>query len=347
MTLKELHDKWSAEPRWRKLAGMTLQASLAVFLREHGDTPVSRCTAAAMSRWLDETQAGASDTVLALSCLRNLFRWAKEQRLASVDPAAIRLDADTFNARPATAPRPAVPSVAGTIKPGNGGRRWPKETAMESRTHGITESRSEGRKTKDEKRKTKPRKSVNPSVRKSAEAIKAVGSRVKRAAEKALRQDFKERFSSKWIGKSIGRVLDHQAEPGNAKMKTGPKGKRGGYTTAQNDARRHATALGYVVGRCEAPDERMRIYVHPETKRSAPRERHWIELGFTLHYPHGTPAAPIERDPHDPATYHLMWRCKKKGYLFDGKRCIIPASQHLDPRTERSLESSGFEIIEN
>lgn len=338
MTLQELHQQWSAEPRWRKLAGTTLQASLAVFLREHGDTPLSRCTAATMSRWIDETQAGASDTVLALSCLRNLFRWANEQRLASVDPAAIRLDADTFNAKPATAPRP-VPPVAGTIKPGNGGRNfWPGQAPMapESRNNGITEPR-----------KKKPRKSVNPSVRKSAEAIKAVGSRVKRAAEKALRQDFKERFSSKWIGKSIGRVLDHQAEPGKAKMKTGPKSKRGGYTTAQNDARRHATALGYVVGRCEAPDERMRIYVHLETKRSAPRERHWIELGFTLHMPHGTPATPIERDPHDPATYHLMWRCKKKGYTFDGKRCTVPAGHRLDPRTARSLESSGFTIIDN
>lgn len=326
MTLKELHDKWSAEPRWRKLAGTTLQASIAVFLREHGDEPVSRCTAATMSRWLDETQAGASDTVLALSCLRNLFRWAKEQRLARVNPDDIQIDADTFNAKPATAPRP-VPSTAGTIKPGNGGRNfWPGTPAPD-----------EGRKTKNEKRKKK--------VRKSAEAIKAVGTRVKRVAEKALRQDFKERFSSKWIGKSIGKVLDHQAEPGKAKMKTGPKGKRGGYTAAQNDARRDATRLGYVVGRCEAPDDRMRIYVHPETKRSAPRERHWIELGFTLHHPHGTPAAPVVRDPHDPATNHLVWRCKKKGYIFDGKRCTVPAGQRLDPRTERSLMSSGFVVV--
>jgi hypothetical protein len=290
-----------------------------------------------MSRWLDETSAGASDTVLALSCLRNLFRWAKEQRLASVDPDKIAIDADTFNAKPATAPRP-VPPVAGTIKPGNGGRRWP---GPELRNNGITEPRTT--------QKKKPRKSVNPSLRNSgaAGAIKAVGSRVKRAAEKALRQDFKERFSSKWIGKSIGRVLDHQKEPGKAKMKTGPKVKRGGYNSVQSSVRRDAVRLGYVVGRCEAPDERMRIYVHPETKRSAPRERHWIELGFTLHLPHGTPVSPVERDPHDPATYHLMWRCKKKGYRFDGKRCIIPQGQRLDPRTERSLESSGFEIIEN
>ena len=338
LTLNRLHDQWAKEPRWRKLAGTTLQASLAVFLREHGDTPLSRCTAATMSRWLDETQAGASDTVLALSCLRNLFRWAKEQRLASVDPDKIAIDADTFNTKPATAPRPVVPSIAGTIKPGNGGRRWPgAPEAVELRDNGTTEPR----------KKKKPRKSVNPSVRKSAEAIKAVGSRVKRAAEKALRQDFKERFSSKWIGKSIGRVLDHQKEPGKAKMKTGPKGKRGGYTSVQSTVRRDAVRLGYVVGRCEAPDERMKIYVHPETKRSAPRERHWIELGFTLHMPHGTPVSPVERDPHDPATYHLMWRCKKKGYLFDGKLCIIPAGQRLDPRTERSLESSGFTIIEN
>ena len=329
LTLNRLHDQWAKEPRWRKLAGTTLQASLAVFLREHGNTPVSRCTAATMSRWLDETQAGASDTVLALSCLRNLFRWAKEQRLASVNPDDIQIDADTFNAKPATAPRPAAPSIAGTIKPNNGGRNfWPGAPAPD-----------EGRKKKNEKRKKK--------VRKSAGAIKAVGSRVKRVAEKALRQDFKERFSSKWIGKSIGRVLDHQAEPGKAKMKTGPKGKRGGYTTAQNDARRAAVRLGYVVGRCEAPDERMRIYVHPETKRSAPRERHWIELGFTLHHPHGTPAAPVERDPYDPATYHLVWRCKRKGYIFDGKCCTVPAGKRLDPRTERSLLSSGFQIIEN
>lgn len=325
LTLNQLHDQWAKEPRWRKLAGTTLQASLTVFLREHGATPLSRCTADTMSRWLDETQAGASDTVLALSCLRNLFRWAKEQRLASVDSAAIRLDAETFNAKPATAPRPMP--------------------APDSRNSGITEPRKSAPQTSEKKKK--PRKSVNPSVRKSAEALKAVGSRVKRVAEKALRQDFKERFSSKWIGKSIGRVLDHQAEPGKAKMKTGPKSKRGGYTTAQNDARRAATALGYVVGRCEAPDERMKIYVHPDTKRSAPRERYWIELGFTLHHPHGTPASPIEREPHDQATYHLVWRCKKKGYLFDGKRCIIPAGQRLDPRTERSLESSGFEIIQN
>ena len=337
MTLQELHQQWSVEPRWRKLAGTTLQASLAVFLREHGDTPISRCTAATMSRWLDETQAGASDTVLALSCLRNLFRWAKEQRLASVNPDDIQIDADTFNAKPATAPRPAVPSIAGTIKPGNGGRNfWP----------GVPtgQVKSEERREKSAAKKKKSRKSVNPSIR---DSVKSVGTRVKRAAEKALRQDFKERFSSKWIGKSIGKVLDHQAEPGKARMKTGPKGKRGGYTVVQSSVRRDAVRLGYVVGRCEAPDERMRIYVHPETKRSAPRERHWIELGFTLHYPHGTLAAPIERDPHDPATYHLMWRCKKKGYIFDGKRCIIPAGTHLDPRTERSLESSGFEIIQN
>lgn len=339
LTLNRLHEMWSQEPRWRKLAGTTLQAALAVFLREHGDTLLARCTAATMSRWLDETQAGAADTVLALSCLRNMADWANDGGLLPFRGLDIRLDADTFNAKPATAPRPA-PSVAGTIKPGNGGRNfWP----------GMPDGqvKSEERRVKSAQRKKKPRKSVAPSVRKSAEAIKAVGSRVKRAAEKALRQDFKERFSSKWIGKSIGRVLDHQAEPGKAKMKTGPKGKRGGYTTAQNDARRAAVKLGYVVGRCEAPDERMRIYVHPETKRSAPRERHWIDLGFTLHMPHGTPVAPVERDPHNPATYHLMWRCKKKGYLFDGKRCIIPEGQRLDPRTERSLQSCGFEIIEN
>lgn len=333
LTLNRLHDQWAKEPRWRKLAGTTLQASLAVFLREHGDTPLSLCTAATMSRWLDETQAGASDTVLALSCLRNLFRWAKEQRLASVDPAAIRLDVDTFNAKPATAPRPAVPSITGTIKPGNGGRRWPETPEVDLR------------KTKNEKRKTR-KKNPEPLTM-NPEPKRSVMGRVKRAAEKALRQDFKERFSSKWIGKSIGRVLDHQKEPGKAKMKTGPKGKRGGYTVVQSSVRRDATRLGYVVGRCEAPDERMRIYIHPETKRSAPRERHWIELGFTLHMPHGTPATPIERDPHDPATYHLMWRCKKKGYLFEGKRCIIPAGTRLDPRTARSLESSGFEIIQN
>ena len=118
LTLNRLHDQWAKEPRWRKLAGTTLQASLAVFLREHGDTPLSRCTAATMSRWLDDTSAGASDTVLALSCLRNLFRWAKEQRLASVDPDKIAIDADTFNAKPATAPRP------------------------ESRNNGTTESRN-------------------------------------------------------------------------------------------------------------------------------------------------------------------------------------------------------------
>ena len=339
MTLNQLHEQWAAEPRWRKLAGTTLQASLAVFLREHGDTPVSRCTAATMSRWLDETKAGASDTVLALSCLRNLFRWAKEQRIARVNPDDIQIDADTFNAKPATAPRPESRNNGTTesrnnVKPTRGGRNfWPGATVLD-----------EGRKTKNEKRKKKPRKSVNPSIR---DSVKSVGSRVKRAAEKALRQDFKERFSSKWIGKSIGKVLDHQAEPGKAKMKTGPKSKRGGYTAAQNDARRAAVRLGYVVGRCESPDERMRIYVHPETKRSAPRERHWIELGFTLHYPHGTPAAPVERDPHDPATNHLVWRCKKKGYLFDGKRCTVPAGQRLDPRTERSLLSSGFIIIEH
>lgn len=332
LTLNRLHDQWAKEPRWRKLAGTTLQASLAVFLREHGNTPVSRCTAATMSRWLDDTQAGASDTVLALSCLRNLFRWAKEQRLASVNPDDIQIDADIFNAKPATAPRPAVPSIAGTIKPGNGGRNfWPGAP--------DGQVKREERRVKSAARKKKPRK--------SAEAIKAVGSRVKRVAEKALRQDFRECFSSKWIGKSIGRVLDHQAERGKAKMKTGPKGKRGGYTVVQSSVRRDATRLGYVVGRCEAPDERMRIYVHPETKRSAQRERHWIELGFTLHHPHGTPAAPVERDPHDPAIYHLVWRCKKKGYLFDGKRCTVPAGKRLDPRTERSLMSSGFEIIEN
>lgn len=335
MTLSELHDQWAKEPRWRKLAGTTLQASLAVFLREHGDTPVSRCTAATMSRWLDDTQAGASDTVLALSCLRNLFRWAKEQRIASVNPDDIQIDADTFNAKPATAPRPAVPSIAGTIKPNNGGRNfWPGAP--------DGQVKSEERRVKSaQKKKNREPLTLNPEPKRS------VMTRVKRVAEKALRQDFKERFSSKWIGKSIGRVLDHQAEPGKAKMKTGPKGKRGGYTAAQNDARRAATDLGYVVGRCEAPDERMRIYVHPETKRSAPRERHWIELGFTLHHPHGTPAVPVERDPHDPATYHLVWRCKKKGYLFDGKRCIIPQGTRLDPRTERSLMSSGFIIIEN
>lgn len=337
LTLNRLHDQWAKEPRWRKLAGTTLQASLAVFLREHGDTPVSRCTAAAMSRWLDETQAGASDTVLALSCLRNLFRWAKEQRLASVNPDDIQIDADTFNAKPATAPRPAVPSITGTIKPGNGGRNfWPGAP--------DGQVKSEERRVKSVPRKKKKNReplTLNP------EPKRGVMTRVKRVAEKALRQDFKERFSSKWIGKSIGRVLDHQAKPGKAKMKTGPKGKRGGYTVVQNSVRHDATRLGYVVGRCESPDERMRIYIHPETKRSAPRERHWIELGFTLHHPHGTPAAPVERDPHDPATYHLVWRCKKKGYLFDGKRCIIPQGTRLDPRTERSLMSSGFQIIEN
>lgn len=345
MTLSELHERWSAEPRWRKLAGTTLQASLAVFLRENGDTPLSRCTAAQMSRWLDETQAGAADTVLALSCLRNMADWANDGGLLPFRGADIRLNAEALNRRGSLASRPQ-PRTAGTIKPGNGGRRW---TGPELRDNGATESRKRGQKNNCQLSTVnyQLKKSANPSVRKSAEAIKAVGSRVKRAAEKALRQDFKERFSSKWIGKSIGRVLDHQKEPGKAKMKTGPKSKRGGYTTAQNDARRHATALGYVVGRCEAPDERMRIYVHPETKRSAPRERHWIELGFTLHMPHGTPVSPVERDPHDPATYHLMWRCKKKGYRFDGKRCIIPQGQRLDPRTERSLESSGFEIIEN
>lgn len=337
-TLKQLHDIWSVQPRWRKLAAYTRQAATAVFLREHGDDGLLLLSEDEISSWLNNTYATAQDAVLALSCLRNMFEWAMEQGIyfVDIDSNKIRIDADTFNAKPATAPRP-VPSIAGTIKPGNGGRNfWPGAP--------DGQVKSEERRVKSAARKTKPRKSVNPSIR---DSVKSVGSRVKRAAEKALRQDFKERFSSKWIGKSIGRVLDHQAEPGKAKMKTGPKGKRGGYTAVQSSVRRDATRLGYVVGRCEAPDERMRIYVHPETKRSAPRERHWIELGFTLHHPHGTPAAPVERDPHDPATYHLVWRCKKKGYLFDGKRCTVPAGQRLDPRTERSLMSSGFQIIEN
>ena len=339
-TLKQLHDLWSVQPRWRKLAAYTRQAATAVFLREHGDEDTLFLGEEEMSSWLNNTNVTAQDVVLALSCLRNMFEWAMEQDFTFVDvnPSKIRLDAEALNRRAATAPRP-VPPIAGTIKPGNGGRNfWPGVPGGQVKS---------GERREKSSAKKKPRKSVNPSVRKPTEAIKAVGSRVKRAAEKALRQDFKERFSSKWIGKSIGRVLDHQAEPGKAKMKTGPKGKRGGYTVVQSSVRRDAVRLGYVVGRCEAPDERMRIYVHPETKRSAPRERHWIELGFTLHMPHGTPVSPVERDPHDPATYHLMWRCKKKGYLFDGKRCIVPQGQRLDPRTERSLESSGFEIIEN
>lgn len=323
LTLNRLHDQWAKEPRWRKLAGTTLQASLAVFLREHGNTPLSRCTAATMSRWLDETKAGASDTVLALSCLRNMADWANDGGLLPFRGADIRINADALNRRGALASRPPQPA-AGTIKPGNGGRRWPKETP-------------------DGQEKSAPRKT---KVRKSAEAIRAVGKRVKRVAAKALHQDFKERFSSKWIGKSIGKVLDHQKEPGKAKMKTGRRALGGtAYTTSQHTIRNTAKGMGYRVGDATQPDERLIIYVTPEARRSALRERTWMRHGFTLCHADGTPAAPVEHKDYDEVKGALVYRLKKRGFTFDGTRVTLPAGLRLDPRTERALKWKGFVVV--
>ena len=331
LTLNRLHDQWAKEPRWRKLAGTTLQAALAVFLREHGDTPINRCTAAMMSRWLDETQAGAADTVLALSCLRNMADWANDGGLLPFRGADIRLDAEALNRRGALASRPAT-QASGTIKPGNGGRRWPKEapTVPESRNKETTESR-------------KVRKSVAPSLR---ESVKSVGKRVKHVAEKALHKDFKERFSSKWIGKGIGRVLDHQKEPGKAKMKTGRRAPGGtAYTDSQHTIRNTAKGMGYRVGDATRSDDRLIIYVTPEAKRSALRERTWARHGFTLCHADGTPAAPLERQGYDEVKGALVYRLKKRGFTFDGTRVTVPAGLQLNPRTERALRWKGFVVV--
>lgn len=323
LTLNRLHDQWAKEPRWRKLAGTTLQASLAVFLREHGAIPLSRCTAAAMSRWLDETQAGAADTVLALSCLRNMADWANDGGLLPFRGADIRLNADALNRRGAIASRPA-PQTSGTIKSGNGGRRWPKEAPKHPKKEELTHST--GLKSR----------------------VRAVGKRVKRVADKALHQDFKERFSSKWISKSIGKVLDHQKEPGKAKMKTGRRALGGtAYTTSQHTIRNTAKGMGYRVGDATKPDERLIIYVTPEARRSALRERTWMRHGFMLCHADGTTAAPVEHKDYDEVKGALMYRLKKRGFTFDGNRVTLPAGLRLDPRTERALKWKGFTIIEH
>ena len=296
LTLNRLHDQWAKEPRWRKLAGTTLQAALAVFLREHGDTPLNRCTAAMMSRWLDETQAGAADTVLALSCLRSMADWANDGGLLPFRGADIRLDAAALNRRGALASRPAT-QASGTIKPGNGGRRWPKEAP------------------------TQPKEDEPPHPTGLKNKVRAVGKRVKHVAEKALHKDFKERFSSKWIGKGIGRVLDHQKEPGKAKMKTGRRATGGtAYTDSQHTIRNTAKGMGYRVGDAARSDERLIIYVTPEAKRSALRERTWARHGFTLCHADGTPAAPLERQGYDEVKGALVYRLKKRGFTFDDSR---------------------------
>lgn len=324
MTLSELHERWSAEPRWRKLAGTTLQAALAVFLREHGDTPVNRCTAAAMSRWLDETQAGAADTVLALSCLRNMADWANDGGLLPFRGADIRLNAEALNRRGSLASRPQ-PRTAGTIKPGNGGRQWPSAPTG----RGITDSR-----------KNPEPLTLNP------EPKRIVVERVKRVAEKVIKKDVSLRGSARWVGRTIGKVLDHQREPGSAKMKTGRCAPGGtAYTDVQNTIRNTALRRGYRVGRSDIAEERMKIYVTPEAKRSAVREENWTKRGFVFCHAGGTAADPLERQGYDEVKGALVYRLKKRGFVFDGTRVTVPAGVRLNPRTERALKWKNFVVV--
>jgi hypothetical protein len=327
LTLNRLHEMWSAVPRWRKLAVTTRQAALAAFLRDHGETPLSRCTAAQMSRWLDEATTVSSDTVLALSCLRNLFAWAKEQHLTNVDPARIAINPDIFNSRRTAcntqaAPEPTVPDSHKE----RAGRREPIDYAPIAPI----------------KRNAPKDRSEDSRMKKAVGAVKKVGSRLKRTAEKALHHDLSRKGSTHWRNRTIGDALSGKSG------KSGPKVAGGtAYTDVQNTARNVAKRLGYRVGSSADAGERLRIYICPDTQRSALREHRWISHGFTLHHLHGTPAAPLERVEFDQAKSNLVGRCKKKGFIFDGQTVIIPQGTRLDPRTERALRWKGFTIIDN
>lgn len=329
-TVKQLHDLWSAQPRWKKLAAYTRQAATAVFLREHGNEGLLLLYDDEISSWLNNTSATAQDVVLALSCLRNMFLWATEQRITfvdDIDPWKIHINPDIFNNRRTAcntqaAPEPPVPDSHKE----RAGRREPIDYAPIA----------------PPKRNAPKDRSEDSRMKKAVGAVKKVGSRLKRTAEKALHHDLTRKGSTHWRNRTIGDALSGKSG------KSGPKVAGGtAYTDVQNTARNVAKRLGYRVGSSADAGERLRIYICPDTQRSALRENRWLSHGFTLWHLHGTPATPLERVEFDQAKSNLVGRCKKKGFIFDGTTVIIPQGTRLDPRTERALRWKGFTIIEN
>jgi hypothetical protein len=166
-----------------------------------------------MSRWLDEATTVSSDTVLALSCLRNLFAWAKEQHLTNVDPARIAINPDIFNSRRTAcntqaAPEPPVPDSHKE----RAGRREPIDYAPIAPI----------------KRNAPKDRSEDSRMKKAVGAVKKVGSRLKRTAEKALHRDLSRKGSTHWRNRTIGDALSGKSG------KSGPKVAGGtAYTVRQ------------------------------------------------------------------------------------------------------------------
>lgn len=314
LTMNQLRSMWADTERWRRLAATTRQAADTVFLRAHGNTPLTDFSPALATRWLNEATAPAADVVLALSCLRNMTDWASDAGLLRFRGEAIKLDTAAFNARRApSAPEPPVHDAKG----------------KKGTTAATEETRHTGLKAK----------------------AKAVGSRVKSAAKKALHRDILLAGSARWVGKTIGKVLDRSKSKPHRRTLCRPSGKA--FTPAQSSLRTDLVHLGYVLGRWDVAEERNVIFVTPNTHRRPRREMCLERHGFILmDIETRERIEPLRVKTFSKTEQNMRKVWSKRGLRLgnskdpaERKKIYIPNSYRLRPCILRTMHKYGYEVV--
>lgn len=320
MNLKELHDRWSESPQ-RRLCALTRSSTRLVVLNAHGNDDISGIGVDDINAWLNGSSFTPADTVNALSAMRNMMSWAMQEGLWTGKPNDIVLQPHTLGrslCNTQEVPESPVPTSHKTLA----GRRKPVDQKLIA-----------------PQKRAKPKdRSGDSRMKKAVRAVKAVGARIKRTAEKALHQDLSMKGSAKWRGKTIGDEPERKKDkPKREKKPKVPKvpGRRGrppkpkepkvpripegqtAYTLMQQQLRSQSARRGYVKGDPRNADERLVIYVAPDTRRSYLHERSILRNGLQLRMLHsGLAATPLQTNHFPAVVSNLRGRAKKRGYIM-------------------------------
>lgn len=356
MTLKELHDRWSESPQ-RRLCALTRTATRLVVLNAHGNDDISGISVDDINAWLNGSSFTPADTVNALSAMRNMMAWAVQEGLWTGKTDKIMLQPQALGQPPCNTQEVSEPPVPESHKT-RAGRRAPVDQKLIA-----------------PQKRSKPKDRTGDSrMKRAVRAVKAVGSRIKRTAAKALHQDLSRKGSAKWRGRTIGAELERKkVRPKREKKPKVPKvpGRRGrppkpkepkvpripegqtAYTMMQQHLRSEAARRGYVKGDSRKADERLVIFVAPDTRRSFLHERSILRNGMQLRMLHnGAAATPLQTKRFSAVVVNLRLRAKKRGYILgdlreSSERMHVYYNIYTDRsvKTEQALESHGFKVM--
>ena len=309
MTIKELHTQWGEDPQYRRLCATTRAAFTAVILQHYGDTDITTVTHATLSAWLEGSAAPAQMVVSASSALRNAMEWAQRHGLWQGHASRIHISDGVFDRQGFSAVNVADTQVQ-TLR---GGRRFPETNTRKPATKFSRAKREKEQRGLPvdlaERGSSHFRdKTLSEMIDGARRGTMREGHTMPEGAvpytssQQVIRCSArKQRYHPGDSTVAGERLVFHVGPTTHRSSNLEQKMRRHGFTlltvsgepldflpprkafnNATSALRKRAERMGYILGDRSDDDERMKVYITPDTRRNNQTETALERRGFVI-----------------------------------------------------------------